>query len=73
MSDKLKLFKYAVILHKKETKDGVTSYIGADLLVPPTDILAKTDREVAMRAAKKVPDDVIENKSEDVEILIRPF
>jgi hypothetical protein len=73
MSEKLKLFKYAVILHEKSTKDGRTEYTGAKLLVPPTDVLARTEREILMKAARAVPEEVINTAAEDVEIMIRPF
>ena len=69
-----KLFEYAIIHHPKTVKDAAGNETqGADVLVkPPTFLLAKGDEEVAMRAAREIPEQYLD-KLEEVEICVRPF
>lgn len=69
-----KLFEYAVIHHPKTVKDAQGNETqGPDaLLVDVTRVLAKNENEVAMRAARAVPDAFVE-KLDEVEIVVRPF
>lgn len=43
-----------------------------ELLVKPTFVLAKSDKEVAMRAAREIPDAYLD-KLERIEVCVRPF
>lgn len=69
-----KLFQYAVLHHPAPTKDeadrGVTppSVLVTDL----TTTLANDDKEVAIRAARSIPE-AYNDKLAEVEILVRPF
>lgn len=65
-----KLFEYAAIFNptEKELKAGVKP----ELIVKPTTILAKNDKEVALQAARAIPD-AFADKLDQVEIAFRPF
>jgi hypothetical protein len=69
-----KLFEYAVIYHPKTVKDSAGNETqGPDeLLVKPTFLLAKSDKEVAMRAAREIPDAYLD-KLDQIEVCVRPF
>jgi hypothetical protein len=71
---KLNLFEYCVIYHPKETKkqeeDGII--LKSELIRGITQILAKDDKEVAILAAREIPEKYIESLDR-VEIKIRPF
>ena len=70
-----KLFEYAVLYHPKEKKDAAGNPLESKRSIVVTEVtrvLAASDKEVAMLAAKAVPDDY-NDKLEDVEIVIRPF
>ena len=70
-----KLFEYAVLYHPKEKKDAAGNPLETKksiVVMDCTRVLAVTDKEVAMLAAKSIPDEY-NDKLEDVEIVIRPF
>lgn len=69
-----KLFEYAIIHHPKVVKDAQGNETqGQDTLVqPPCHVMANSDKEVAMRAAREIPELYL-NKLEEVEICVRPF
>jgi hypothetical protein len=70
-----KLFEYAVIYHPKEKKDAAGNPLETKKSIVVQDVtrvLAGTDKEVAMLAAKSIPDEY-NDKLDDVEICIRPF
>lgn len=69
-----KLFEYAVIFHAKQTRDvqGNETTQPDVLVVDLTTVLANTDRQVGMIAAKQIPDEY-ESQLEQIEIIIRPF
>ena len=69
-----KLFEYAVLFHPKESEDarGNDTTPPSQLLVSPVVVLAGSDKEVAMRAARAVPEKY-ETQLEQVEIVVRPF
>jgi hypothetical protein len=70
-----KLFEYAVLFHPKEKKDaaGNALEVKRSILVQDvTRVLAVSDKEVGMLAAKAIPAEY-DDKLEDVEIVIRPF
>jgi hypothetical protein len=69
-----KLFQVAILYHPKATKDqNERGEVPKSVIVKaPEHVLATTDREAGIRAAKGLPDDYLD-KLEDVEILVRPF
>lgn len=70
-----KLYEYAVLYHPKEKKDAAGNPLEnkKSLVVSePKFIVAGSDKEVGMLAAKSVPPEY-DDKLDDVEILIRPF
>lgn len=70
-----KLFEYAVLYHPREKKDAAGNPIEtkrSQIVTDLTRVLATSDKEVGMLAAKAIPDEY-NDKLEDVEIIIRPF
>lgn len=69
-----KLFQYAVIYSPKTVKDqaGNETQGPPELLVEITNILAANDKEVAMRAARLIPEKYLD-KLDRVEVCVRPF
>ena len=65
-----KLFEYVVLFHPKSKKDEETKK--SVLLVDVTRVLAESDREVAMRAAREVPGEYMDRLN-DVEVIVRGF
>lgn len=68
------LFEYAIIYHPQSIKDAAGNETRGhdELLVKPTYVLAKSDKEVAMRAAREIPDAYID-RLERIEVCVRPF
>ncbi len=74
---KKQLFQYAVILHEYQpAKEGEPVagriYKDAKLILDPTVILAKDEKEVAFKVTRLIPDEFAVYP-DDVEIIIRPF
>lgn len=69
-----RLFEYAVLFHPKIVKDAQGNETqGPDTIVhKPAFVLAKDDKEVAMRAARMIPEEYLD-RLDQVEIVIRPF
>lgn len=69
-----KLFEYAILYHPKVVKDANGNETqGPDkLLVQPTHVLATSEKEVAMRAAREIPEEYL-TKLDEVEVCVRPF
>lgn len=66
------LFTYAVILHSKLVSEkGGTSYI-SELIIEPTTVLAKSEKDVVFKITRLIPAEHAENP-DDIEILVRPF
>jgi hypothetical protein len=70
--DKLRLFQYAVILHKKAKKGEKEEFVGAELIVEPKYIMAKNEKEVVFKATREVPEEKASDP-DNVEIIVRPF
>ena len=71
MAGTAKIFEYAVILHPEKDEKGKD--IGtAEVIVELTSTLAKDDNQVAMLAARAIPEEH-EDKLDRIEIAIRPF
>lgn len=68
------LFEYAVLFHGKTTKVMQEQGIEPEskMLVDVTRVFARAPNEVAIIAAKKIPDEFLD-KLDQVEIVIRPF
>lgn len=68
------LFEYAVLFHPKPTKDpaGNDTTPPSEIVVPPTRLMAETDKEVSIKAARAIPEKY-DNLAQFVEILVRPF
>ena len=68
------LFEYAIVYKPKPTKDSVGNDTTpkAEILKSITTILAGSDKEVGMRAAREIPETHLD-KLEQIEILVRPF
>lgn len=70
-----KLFEYEVLYHPKTKKDAAGNPMEEKksiLVSAPQHVLAVSDKEVAMLAARSLPEDYTD-KLDDVEIVIRPF
>jgi hypothetical protein len=69
-----KLFEYAVILHPKAKKDasGNDTTEKDSLLVDLTTVLASSDREVSILAARQIPENMTD-RLDEIEVVIRPF
>ena len=69
-----KLFEFAVLFHPRVVRDALGNETqGPDKIIsPPVFTLAKDDKEVAMRAARAIPEDYLD-KLDQVEIVVRPF
>jgi len=69
---KLKLFEYAVVLHKEKEGGKQGEYESAEIVISPTLVLAKDDKEVAFKATRQIKDEHAKNP-DNIEILIRNF
>ena len=70
-----KLFEYAVLYHPKTKKDAAGNPMEEKksiVVTSVTQVLATSDKEVAMLAARSLPAEYTD-KLEDVEIVVRPF
>jgi hypothetical protein len=68
------LFEFAVLYHPKPTKDDVESgnHPKSIMITEVQRVLAGSQDEVAMLAARSVPEAYID-KLENVEVVVRPF
>jgi hypothetical protein len=70
-----KLFEYAILYHPKAKKDAAGNELDPQksvIVKGLTEVLATSEKEVGMLAAKSIPADY-DDKLEDVEILVRPL
>lgn len=67
----MKLFEFAAFYLPKEV-EGQKTVEKAKIIVEPTTILAKDEKQAAMLAARSIPEDYID-KLDQVEIACRPF
>jgi hypothetical protein len=68
-----KLFEYAVLYHPKTKKvDGEEKREKSKVLVDVKRVLAADDKEVAILAAREIPEEYLD-QLETVEIVVRPF
>lgn len=70
----MKLFEYAVIFNPLPTKDQVERGENpkSELIVDVTRVLANSEKEAQMMAARAIPDKYMD-KLDQVEIALRPF
>lgn len=68
-----KLFEYAVLYHPKPEKvDDEKVEKPSVIIVKPDWILARSDKEVAIKAARDIPTEYMD-RLDLIEILVRPF
>jgi hypothetical protein len=69
-----KLFEYAVLYHPKQTKEQHDRGENPKsvLVTEPTSILAGSDDEVSILAARSIPPEHLSHL-DDIEITVRPF
>ena len=69
-----KLFEYTVIYNPKPRKDanGNDTTPKSELVIEPKWRLADSDKQVAMIAAREIPEQYLD-KLDEVEVIIRPF
>jgi hypothetical protein len=70
-----KLFEYAVLYHPKQKKNAAGEVVEekkSEVVVEPKRVVAITNEEVAMLAARDIPQDLTD-KLDCVEIVVRPF
>lgn len=72
MNEKFRLFQYAVILHKKETKDGKTEYVDAEVIIPPATMMARNEKEAVFKITRMIPEEKA-GSPDDIDIIIRNF
>lgn len=71
------LFTYAVILHTEKKADKsaggttITEY-DSKVIIEPTTILAKSEKDLVFKITRLIPEDAAENP-DNIEILVRPF
>lgn len=69
----MKLYEYAVILDEKEDRDGETIE-DAQIVVPPTAVLARDDAQAQLLAARAIPAEHIDGgKLDRLTVVVRPF
>lgn len=68
---KAKLFQYAVLKHPKKT-DSNKEEGSTVVLVAPTTVLAVDEKTAAIKVARAIPENEIENL-EQIEIVLQPF
>ena len=66
----MKLFEYAVIHHPKKKEKGEEKT--STVIVPVTTVLAETEQEVTMLAARQIPQGFSKRLGE-CEVAVRPF
>jgi hypothetical protein len=67
----VQLFQYAVILQPKRDKDGELTEDGR-VIVEPTTVLAKDQKQAELLAGRAIPDEQIKNL-ERLVVVVRPF
>lgn len=68
----MQLFQYAVIKTEKLDKDGEVTDPAA-IVVEPTTILARDQKQAELLAARAIPADVADNDLDRLTVAIRPF
>ena len=69
---KSKLFTYAVLLHKKVSTTETVEKFESEIIISPTNILAKSEKDVVFKVTRLIPEEHATDP-DNVEILIRPF
>ena len=67
----MKIFEFAAI-YIPEENEGEKQSEKAKIIVQPTTVLAKDEKQAAMLAARALPEEYV-NKLDCVEIAVRPF
>lgn len=68
------LFEYVILYHPVQTKEDMDKGVrrSSEILKGITHVIANDEKEVAMRAAREIPDSYLD-KLQQVQIAIRPF
>jgi hypothetical protein len=74
MAHRKGLFQYAILFHPKPTKDaqGNDTTLPTEIVVPITPVLAGSEQEVAMLAARQIPEKYLEQLAE-IEVIVTAF
>ena len=67
----MKLYEYAVIRDEKEDRDG-NVVEQAEVIVPPTAVLARDDAQAQLLAARSIPEDKLDDLDR-LTVVVRPF
>lgn len=67
-----KLFQYSVLFHKYSVIEGKKEYVDSEIIIEPTFILAKNEKDVQFLATRKI-DEQYAKDPDNVEILIKNF
>lgn len=69
--DRGKIFTYAILHHPEPAKEG-DPVPASELVIPPTELVAKNGNEALIRVAREIPEKYVDHLDE-IEVLIRPF
>jgi hypothetical protein len=64
-----RLFQYAVILHKYDTK---RNYVDSEVIIEPSTKLAKSEKDLVFSVTREIPEEHTANP-DDIEIIVRNF
>lgn len=67
-----KLFQYAVLFHKFETKDNLKTYIDSEIIIEPKVVLAENEKEVVFKATREI-DEEYAKYPDNVQIVVKNF
>lgn len=72
--DRQQLFEFAILHHPTPTKEQYERGVQPDstVVVPPKVVLAQSQEEVFIKAAKEIPEEHM-NHLKEVQIAVRPF
>lgn len=69
----MKLYEYAVVLDEKRDKDDEITD-DSRLVVPITAVIAKSDEQAQLLAARSIPEEYLTNgKLDRLTVVVRPF
>jgi hypothetical protein len=68
------LYQYAILFHPKPTKDaqGNDTTPPDEIVIPITAVLAASEDEVGIVAARKIPEKFL-NQLEGIDVVVSPF
>ena len=66
------LFQYTVLLHEYEETDKGKVYKNSQIIIDPTFVLAKSEKDVVFKVTREIPEKYATDP-DNVQILIRNF